>query len=250
MSLSSTVLSVHDQIASQLRADVRSGVYQPGDRIREGEIAERFGVSRSPVRQVLQELTREGLLYARPNCGTVVADAPSKEVMQVLRRCRAELECIALRQCFDELDEADFREWERIMETLYNACDREDYIHAYYQDSLFHALIMEKAAPAGSRGVYGVINNATAEYVSVDCNRPYHSDFREVYAMHASLFAIYRMGDLELACEALYQHILREPFVQDSYQCWMEAGKPRKSYEIYEPLAKNLRKAINRTQKK
>jgi DNA-binding GntR family transcriptional regulator len=74
MSRGSTVVSIHEQIASRIRADVREGVFSPGDSLREEYLATRFGVSRSPIRQVLQQLTYEGLLHSRPNCGTVVAE--------------------------------------------------------------------------------------------------------------------------------------------------------------------------------
>ena len=241
MSLSNAVISVHQQIASRLRADVRRGVYAPGDSMKEEQLAAQFGVSRSPIRQVLQQLTHEGLLHAKPNSRTVVAEPPTAEIMNVLCECRARLECIALRQCFQELDETDFQRWQKILNTLYDACSHVDHAAAYYQDTLFHRVTVDKAAPAGSMGVYTVIAGATTEYLKIDSNRPFHADFRELYAMHAALFAMYRLGDVDLACEALSQHILRGPFVEASCRCWTEAGKPRDYEGIYDGLAEQLR---------
>lgn len=244
--MSRPVISVLDQIASRLRADVRKGVFVPGDALREEHLASRFGVSRSPIRQVLQQLTFEGLLHARPNCGTVVAEPPSREVAEVLYECRAKLECIALRQCFHLLDDADFKQWRDILEDMYECCDREDHSGAFHQDSLFHRVIIDKASPAGSLGVYFAIAGATSEYLTVDRNRPFHADFRELYGMHAALYAMFQLGDLEVACEALSQHILKQEFVAASCRCWTEAGKPREIDGVYDKLAQPLRRAVKK----
>lgn len=236
-----SVISVPQQIASRLRAEVHRGVYPPGAPLREEQLAAKFGVSRSPIRQVLQQLTHEGLLHTRPNYGTVVAEPPTPEVMAALRDCRAKLECLALRQCFSQLDALDNARWESILDALYDACDRNDAAAAYHQDTLFHRVIVDKAAPAGSMGVYTVIAGATTVYLRVDANRPFHADFRELYAMHAALLAMYRLGDVEIACEALSQHILKGSFVDAACQVWADAGKPRRVDQVYDQLAETLR---------
>lgn len=243
-----TTISVHEQIASQIRSDVCKGVFSPGDPLREEHLAERFGVSRSPIRQVLQKLSYEGLLHFRPNYGTVVAQPPTPEVAEVLYECRARLECLALRQCFDSLDEADFQRWREILEAMYVCCDLGDHGGAYHQDLLFHRLVIEKAAPAGSLGVYFAIAGATSDFLRIDANRPHHADFRELFGMHAALYAMYRLGDVDLACEALSQHILKQEFVRAACRCWTEAGRTRSLDGIYDDLATGLRRALRRKQ--
>jgi GntR family transcriptional regulator, rspAB operon transcriptional repressor len=246
MARRTAVVSIHEQIASQIRADVRQGVFSPGDPLREERLAEQFGVSRSPIRQVLQQLTYEGLLHSRPNCGTVVAEPPTPEVAELLYECRAKLECLALRQCFADLDDADFERWRDILEVMYECCDRGDHGGAFQQDAAFHEVIIEKSSPAGSLGVYYAIAGATSDYLRVDKNRPFHADFRELFGMHAALYAIYRLGDLEIACEALSQHILKQEFVALSCRCWTEAGKTKSLDGVYEKLAQGLRRSLKK----
>jgi DNA-binding GntR family transcriptional regulator len=179
----------------------------------------------------------------------VVAEPPSGEVAKVLYECRAKLECIALRQCFADLSEDDFARWREILSALYECCDREDHAGAFQQDRLFHQLVIVKASPAGSMGVYFAIAGATSDFLRVDANRPFHADFRELYGMHAALYAMYRMGDVDLACEALSQHILKQEFVAESCRCWTEAGKPREWDGIYDKLAQGLRRALRNKSK-
>jgi DNA-binding GntR family transcriptional regulator len=69
------VLSVVDAV----RADIVQGVLQPGTRITEAALAERYGVSRVPVREALRGLEAEGFVESRPNVGSRVAEIPFDE---------------------------------------------------------------------------------------------------------------------------------------------------------------------------
>ena len=53
---------------------IEAGVYKPGDRLVESELAERLGVSRTPVREALVRLASEGLVTTLPNRSTVVSN--------------------------------------------------------------------------------------------------------------------------------------------------------------------------------
>src|SRR5262249_42162719 len=59
-------------VINQIRAAILDGLYKPGDRLLEAELAEQFHVSRSPVREALQALESEGTLSATPYAGAVV----------------------------------------------------------------------------------------------------------------------------------------------------------------------------------
>ena len=68
-------LSSHDQVARALGADIIAGVYPPGDKIpAEAEILERFGISRTVLREVLKTLTAKGLIVSKTRVGTKVLD--------------------------------------------------------------------------------------------------------------------------------------------------------------------------------
>lgn len=71
------------------------GVYRPGDRLVESELAERFGVSRTPVREALQRLETQALL-ARDGRSLIVASL-SHDQMAELYAVRTELEALAAR---------------------------------------------------------------------------------------------------------------------------------------------------------
>ncbi|MBB6097066.1 DNA-binding GntR family transcriptional regulator [Deinobacterium chartae] len=63
---------IRDEVYQHLRRAVLEGDYLPGTRLGETEIGERFGVSRTPIREALQRLVQEGLLEASANKGVRV----------------------------------------------------------------------------------------------------------------------------------------------------------------------------------
>ncbi len=63
-----------------LLRDIFSGVYGPGDRIREIEVAERLGISRAPVREALRILEQDGLIEHLPWQGARVIDPTPEEM--------------------------------------------------------------------------------------------------------------------------------------------------------------------------
>ena len=65
--------TMREQIADRIRSDVLSGRIESGTSLREIPLAKQYGVSRAPVRDALLQLTQEGLLEAKPNCGVRVS---------------------------------------------------------------------------------------------------------------------------------------------------------------------------------
>ena len=74
---------------------IDTGLYQPGDRLVESELAERFGVSRTPIREALQRLETQSLL-TRDGRSLIVASLDHNQLAE-LYAVRAELEGLAAR---------------------------------------------------------------------------------------------------------------------------------------------------------
>ena len=67
--MQATFRSIGEQITSRLRGELMGGRYAPGTPLREEVLAHRFGVSRMPIRNALQQLVHEGLLVAKRRRG-------------------------------------------------------------------------------------------------------------------------------------------------------------------------------------
>lgn len=80
---------------SLILSAIDNGTYRPGDRLVESELAERFGVSRTPVREALQRLETQSML-ARDGRSLVVATLDHNQLAE-LYTVRTELEALAAR---------------------------------------------------------------------------------------------------------------------------------------------------------
>ena len=75
--------STADLVADRLREAILDGTLRPGDRLVETDLAERFAVSRGPVREAIRLLAPEGLVVLRRNRGAVVASPTFDDVLEV-----------------------------------------------------------------------------------------------------------------------------------------------------------------------
>ena len=130
-------------VRSRLREAIFSGKLQPGKQLRQEELAERYGISRIPVREALRQLEAEGLVTRQPNRGAMVAAVSIQEVIEMLD-IRIGLECRALALAVPNMIDSDFeaatkllksydkeprpQKWGemnwRFHETLYAPCNR------------------------------------------------------------------------------------------------------------------------------
>ena len=80
----------------RLLEDIRSGTLSPGARLRETELAERLGISRTPVREAIRQLETDGLVIHLPRQGATIRSLDHAEVVE-LYEMRAVLEGTAAR---------------------------------------------------------------------------------------------------------------------------------------------------------
>ena len=101
--------STADLVAERLREAILDGTLRPGDRLVETDLAERFAVSRGPVREAIRLLAPEGLVVLRRNRGAVVASPSFGDVLEVYA-VRMSLGALALASAVDAraVDTADF----------------------------------------------------------------------------------------------------------------------------------------------
>jgi DNA-binding GntR family transcriptional regulator len=108
-----TVTSLADEIAFRIEGAILAGEHPPGTHLFQDELCERFGVSRTPVREALRKLQAKHLVVLVPNKGATVR-VPSRDELIDVCNLRSELEGYACelarahvsRELLDELDRA------------------------------------------------------------------------------------------------------------------------------------------------
>jgi DNA-binding GntR family transcriptional regulator len=75
--------TIEQQVHNLLRSDILSGLYRPGDKLRQDEVAARFGVSTTPVREAFRGLRAEGLVSIDANKGVIVKELTVDDVAEI-----------------------------------------------------------------------------------------------------------------------------------------------------------------------
>ena len=96
--MSSENPTLTEKLASAIADGILDGTLKPGERLDEVGLAQQHGVSRTPVREALRQLTTSGLIDMRPRKGAVVSKATPEQV-ESLFVAMAEMEATCARLC-------------------------------------------------------------------------------------------------------------------------------------------------------
>ena len=129
-------------IAERLRAAILSGELEPGSALVETTLAERFSVSRAPLREALRQLVEEGLITTVPYTGTRVIDLTVDDVREI-HSLRTTLERFAFEQVWPRRDAAFGKELQRRNAALAKTIDRGDDAASIAAELELHSLVYE-----------------------------------------------------------------------------------------------------------
>jgi len=219
MPVTTPVKSVRDQIVNRLRGELLSGLHTPGSPMREEGLAERFGVSRMPIRNALQQLVHEGLLVAKRNCGVTVALPPGEVVTGLLNPLRVQIETYALRLCLPRMTADQFDGLQAIIEEMASACRRKDDATVIDNDFAFHQFLL---TAAGLDDIVPIWKGVTARMrdFHIRSNQTTHPDYGVIPFVHKRLLDMFRSGDVEAAALALASHIENGEFNKLAILAW------------------------------
>jgi len=129
-----------DRLVRSLAQEIMDGRLNPGERLEEQSIADRFKVSRTPVREALQQLTATGLVARQPRRGSVVAKIDDRRLAEMFETM-AVLEAQCARLAADRMSPDDKQHLRRFHEQSHTAVTKggtEAYEKANFE---FHTLI-------------------------------------------------------------------------------------------------------------
>ncbi|MFZ4662382.1 MAG: GntR family transcriptional regulator [Caldilineaceae bacterium] len=195
------MLQSTESIANALRSDILQGIYKSNAPLRQDEIAARFGVSKIPVREALQQLKVEGLVTFFPNRGAVVSSLSSAEVDEIYAM-RIALETLALQRAIPHLTIADLTRAEALLDQL----DQEEQVARWSELNWeFHALLYRPANLPRVMNWVSTLHINVARYMTLYLAGMAYQAASQ--AEHRAILAACRQGKIELACEQLRQHL-------------------------------------------
>ncbi|HWG28661.1 MAG TPA: GntR family transcriptional regulator [Actinospica sp.] len=128
-----------DEVFQRLRDSIVRGELAPGERVRDAELAERLGLSRTPVREALARLVESGLVEAKPGVYTRVTSLNRHDVEKTLAVLRS-LDRLAVETAVPLLTKQDLERMRQANRDFERAVAAEDTDAALEADDRFHAV--------------------------------------------------------------------------------------------------------------
>lgn len=127
-------------IRTQIAELIVRGALKPGDRLEEQNLAERFNVSRTPIREAIQQLSSSGLIQLRPRRSAIVRRMSEQELSEAFE-AMGEVEGLCAYYAARRLTEAQRIRLKALMKISKQVCDENDRPEAQRIDNEFHDLI-------------------------------------------------------------------------------------------------------------
>ncbi|HHW00916.1 MAG TPA: GntR family transcriptional regulator [Clostridiaceae bacterium] len=133
-------MPLREVIFNTLRQAIILGELKPGERLMEVHLAEKMGVSRTPVREAIRKLELEGLVNMVPRKGAHVADLSVKDIMDVLE-VRACLDGLATSLAANRITQDEIKELKNIHTQFINYIEKDNLQGSIKKDVEFHDVI-------------------------------------------------------------------------------------------------------------
>ncbi|HEY6775643.1 MAG TPA: GntR family transcriptional regulator [Thermoleophilaceae bacterium] len=202
-----------ENIADLIRAAILSGELEPGSKLIETELAERFGTSRGPIREAIRELAREGLVTELPRRGSLVSTLTAHDLSEVYA-VRQALEVAASRVVIARARDDELHALETHLEALESPPPGAGYLDQAVHDLAFHRSLVALARNERMATMYEqmltqtmlLLRTASLENPALrtDLRRAAHRDIlqalidRDEAAARAALEAHYRYAEERL----------------------------------------------------
>lgn len=191
-------------VVELIREEIRTGRLRPGDRLIEADLAERFETSKTPVREGIRDLERQGLVEMRPRRGACIRSMSVKDVREI-KELRAALEGLSARLALANYDEQWIAELDQLTEQMKLTSDPAEMndLHAN-----FHALLVSRSDNARLRQFIHSLDAQVRTFLSF-----IHLLFEDPVAMadnHAILVDALRTRDPAAVQRAIDEHILED----------------------------------------
>lgn len=216
--LSKARVSVSEFVYEFVRESLLSGKLRPGQALKQDELATRLQVSRSPVREALSQLEREGLITFRPRHGYVVASLDTDEIHEIFQlrimleeyaariatQCRTLHDIALAREALDGIDRLDIRDPE--VAEKFGPLNR-----------AFHAAIYQASRQRRLIQIASNLRDSVEQCIRLEAHYRTKERIAQAQREHRGILNAFIDGNAELAANLSREHC------QNTYDAIMEA---------------------------
>ena len=197
-------LPLRDVVVNTLRQAILKGELEPGERLMEIQLAERLGVSRTPIREAIRKLELEGLVLMIPRKGAEVAKISARSLRDVLEVRRA-LEELAIELACQRMTEEDLGELQKAQDEFKKAIADGDAMRIAETDEHYHDVIYSGTQNAK---LIQMLNNLREQMYRYRLEYIKDADKRKILILeHERVLKAIRDRKVAEAKEAMREHI-------------------------------------------
>ncbi|MBQ8591265.1 MAG: GntR family transcriptional regulator [Lachnospiraceae bacterium] len=197
-------LPLRDVVFNTLRQGILMGELKPGERLMEIHLANKLGVSRTPIREAIRKLELEGLVIMIPRRGAEVANITEKSLSDVLEVRRA-LDALAVELACDRITEEELQALKKACEEFEKATKSKDIKVIAKADVKLHDIIV---VATGNQRLIQLVNNLSEQMYR------YRFEYIKDFSQHQTLIEEHRdiyeslvEKNKEAASNAVKKHI-------------------------------------------
>lgn len=210
-----------DELANQIRLRIMSGEIPIGGQLRQAELADVFGVSRTPIREALRQLQTSGLIAVVPNRGAVVRVPAPWEVREAYE-VRAELEALATARAVSRITRNQLEQLRNANCAMHDAASAEadgtapapvadgasgQTDHRRSND-VFHTAIVTTSGNVRLAKAINDINEAFPRSVTAHLIITDSRQREENFQQHERILEALAEGDAERAADEMRRHVI------------------------------------------
>ena len=199
--------SYYLQAYNSIKDMIFNGVLKPGDRIYESKIASEFHISRSPVREAIRSLEKDGLLLIGTKSQITVYQ-PTKKDIENIYECRQALESQAARLTTRNASDKELEDINNIlMEAQEYISNSDDNLikTIILLNTQFHNLILNYCQNSHLQKQSKDLSILTHFYRSIDVYE--HDRIMDIFNYHLEIFHYIKERDEEKAAQTMYNHL-------------------------------------------
>jgi len=200
--------STREYVIRVLRYNIENLILKPGQLVSENELAQSLGVSRTPVREALIELSRTGVVEIFPQKGTCIS-LIDLSIVEETRFLRCAVEKALVRLACDRCSAEDFAAMEDNLQRQRACVERNDYRSLMCLDNEFHRLMY---AACGKEMTYGLIQSVMTHFNRVRLLNLAEMDMRRTVDDHEAILQAIKSRNKEEAVAMVERHLTRVIF--------------------------------------
>ena len=200
-------LPLRDVVFQTLRKAILKGELKPGERLMEVQLANRLGVSRTPIREAIRKLELEGLVTMIPRRGAEVAEITEKNMRDVLEVRRA-LEELAVKIACDKITEGELKELAVVAKKFRDVMYCDNLMQITEADVEFHEIIYRAT---GNMRLIQILSNLREQMYRYRIEHIKDRSQRKVLVQeHQEIMRALAARDVEATRRAIRNHINKQ----------------------------------------